>query len=270
MCRFSDALKVEDLDVRKEEEAEETSKTEVPTIVPQLGTTNVKADSSKVNGTRSAKTCKDKTNRAQTTNLSVERCSKYTLLKYLAREPLRRVTQDEQCEIPDNLRNDYVYHSFKNKLLQENLFFDPFVINYNPTTLEGAADINRCIRQGLINISDCESSELQPTTKSAILNIQNFENLSLPMRYCVIRSHLKKQKRFIQSATEKQLQEITELGVNVRDSYKIMKVIADDMKQQILLRQQLFHDIKRDNEEVDANSDKTLEKKKKAIKKKKL
>lgn len=241
-----DALKVEELGIRKEEEIQIPNNIDSPQALPETETTGFKPDLPKAGGSKGKRNSKQKREAEQqhAMNVTVEKCTKYNLLKYLAKEPLKRISTEEQCEIPDNIKADYVYHSFKNKLFQESLYFDPFVILYNQNTLEGAVDINRCIRQGLINPTD-STPDIPLEAKSAVLSIQNFENLSLPMRYCVLRSHMKKQKRFIQSATEKQVGEITEFGVNVRDAYKIMKVIAGDLKKQILLKQKFLDDLEK-------------------------
>lgn len=190
----------------------------------------------------------NETPKQKSSDVVVQKCTKYSLLTYLAREPLKRVTSDVEFHIPDNLRVDYAYHMFRNKLLQENTFFDPIIFGYNKKTLEGAADINRCIRRGVLPNSDFNVNH---ETKSVVLNIQNFENLSLPMRYCALRREMKKHKRFITSATEKQLQEMTDLGVNMRDAYKIMKVIAEDLKKQILLKRQHFGEMNKISEAKD-------------------
>lgn len=90
------------------------------------------------------------------------------------------------------------------------------------------------------------------------------------MRYCVLRSQMKKQKRFINTATEKQIGQITEFGVNARDSYKIMKVIADDMKKRIVLKQALFEEMSKSIQDKESTNGKESQKKKKVIKKKKV
>lgn len=270
-CLLSDALKVEELGIRKEEEQEARININSPLTLPEIETTAFKVDLPKVGGiSKGKRNSKQKRDAEQQNamNVTVERCTKYNLLKYLAKEPLKRITAKEQCEIPESIKADYVYHSFKNKLMQESLYFDPFVILYNQKTLEGAVDINRCIRQGLISPTN-NIPDIPLETKMAVLSVENFENLSLPMRYCVLRSHMKKQKRLIQSATEKQIQEITEFGMNVRDAYKIMKVIAGDLKKQILLKQEFFDDFTKTtegaNEMHERGTKKKVAKKKKVI-----
>lgn len=187
----------------------------------------------------------------ETLDVIVQKCTKFDLLTFLAQERLKRVMPEEIFHIPDHLRTNYAYHSFKNKLMQENRLFEIVLFIYDRNTLEDVVDINRCIRQGLIK----DTSHLTEEEKQLLLNIRNYENLSLLMRYCTIRSLMKKQKRFIRIATEKQLQETTELGVDVRNSYKVMKVIAEDMKKLMLTKHRNIRRINTGETVEEINSD---------------
>lgn len=239
------ALRIEDLEIRKDED--DNGDTEIVTAQP-IKTVAVKPKQSA--GKRKVKLKKN-------TNTKIRKFTKHECLMQLAREPLKRLTVEEICKIPPSLKRSYVYNSFKNRLLKENPHFDPFIINYNKNTLENAVDINRCIRQGLIKLPE-NISRINTETKAVLLNVQNLENLSLPMRYCVLRSHMKKQKRYIQNATEKELQHVTEMGVNVRDSYKIMKVLAADIKKQISLKQEYFEAVLETGGSICVEKDKSI------------
>lgn len=242
------ALKIEDLEIRKNDESV-SDKNKEPAKVQQTETVFTKPAQPSVANKMAKKSDKQKKKaKQQNVDVNIEKYTKLECLMQLAREPLKLLPQEESCEIPNNLKVSYVYNSFKSKLLRENSHFDPFIVNYNSHTLEGAVDINRCIRQGLIKPSG-NNVTIDRDTKNALLTLQNFENLSLPMRYCVLRSHMKKQKRYIHSATEKELQQVTELGVNVRDSYKIIKMLAADVKERILLKQTIVKEMKKNNED---------------------
>lgn len=230
------ALKIEDVQLRQREDIE-------PEPNKAQQTESVKPVQPVVRAKQKKKT------KPQQVDVIVEKYTKLDSLKQLAREPLKRQIAAEPCEIPNSLKASYVYNSFKNKLLQENFYFDSLVVNYNQSTLEGAVDINRCLRKGLIKLTGDHHLDINTDTKTALLSLQNFENLSLPMRYCVLRSQMKKQKRYIKSATEKEIQQVTELGVNVRDSYKILKVLAGDIKKRIFCKQTLFEGLKECSED---------------------
>lgn len=152
----------------------------------------------------------------------------------MAYEQLKRSVPEETVTVPAKLRLNYEYYSLRNRLLQGTRFF-PFVsLDFDYNTLQGAVNINRCIRQGLLQPSEENPRILTKEEKEAVLTLGNSQNLSIPMRYCVLRALIKKKKRYIKQATEEDLQKIDEFGVTVIHSYKLLKAVANDLKAYIL------------------------------------
>lgn len=235
------ALRIEDLELRKRDKV-----TERKEVVKSTQPVTARAKQ------------EEKSTKQESTNLVLEKYTKMDSLMQLARQPLKRKVCEETLEIPTHLKRNYIYNKFKNKMLQNNAYFDPLVVTYNKSTLEGAVDINNCIRQGLIDLND-DQLDINSQTKNSLLTLQNIENLSLPMRYCVVRSQMKKLKRQVKNATETEIQQITELGVNMMDSYKILKMLACDIKKHISIIQTFSNEAKEngeDEEKSEGGSDK--------------
>lgn len=164
--------------------------------------------------------------------------SKLDILEMMSRENLKRVVTKEDVEIPSSLKLNYYYHYLRNKLLCGTQLFPVIVLDYDKDTLEGAADVNRCMRQGIIEPSDENPRILSREEKDKILTLENSENLSIPMRYCVIRKLMKQKKRFIKQAEEEELQHMCEFGLTVIELYKLLKVLAKDLRKYIYLNLQ--------------------------------
>lgn len=170
---------------------------------------------------------------AKAPDVSIEEV-KYKALKLMIHEQLKRSVPAESVTVPANLRMNYEYLNLKNKMLQGNPFFQFISLDFDSDTLEGAVDINRCIRQGLLQFSELKPRLLTEDEKKSLLTLENSQNLSIPMRYCVLRAIMKKKKRLIKQATDEELSKIDEFGVRLKDSYKLLKAVVKDMKDFIL------------------------------------
>lgn len=158
----------------------------------------------------------------------------YMALQLMTYEQLKRSILKETITVPANLRMNYEYYTLRNKLLQGSCFF-PFVsLDFEYNTLQGAVDINKCIRQGLLQPSEANPRLLTKEEKEAVLTLNNSPNLSIPMRYYVLRTLMKKKKRLIKQANEEELLKIDEFGVTLKNSYKLLKAISIDLKEYIL------------------------------------
>lgn len=171
----------------------------------------------------------------------------------MAREPLKRITQEDNFEIPPQLKLNYKYHELRRQLLNGTQFFPFIALKYDKKTLQGAVDVNRCIRQGLIKASKQIPRILTEEEKDSLLTFDNSENLSIPMRYCVVRKMMKTIKRFIKQNGEGSLEEMTDFELSVKDSYKLLKVVANDLKKYILKNKRVVEETT-EVEEVEQSS----------------
>lgn len=160
--------------------------------------------------------------------------SKHETLELIAREPLKRIKQEETFEIPPELKLNYKYHDLRRRLLNGTQFFPFITLEYDKKTLRGAVDVNRCIRQSLIDTSTEIPRVLTQDEKKSLLTFENSENLSIPMRYCVVRKMMKTLKRFIKQNGEGCSEEMTDFELSVKDTYKLLKAVANDLKAYIL------------------------------------
>lgn len=166
----------------------------------------------------------------------------------MAREPLKRPTQEENFEIPPELKLNYKYHDLRRQLLKGTQFFPFITLKYDKKTLQGAVNVNRCVRQGLIEASEEIPRILTQDEKNSLLTLENSENLSIPMRYCVVRKMMKEIKRFIKQNGEGCLEEMTDFELTAKDSYKLLKAVANDLRMYILINKR---DVKKTTEVVE-------------------
>lgn len=159
--------------------------------------------------------------------------SKYEIIKkIMIHERLKRQNiQEDKVHVPRELKLNFEYYKLKNKLVRNTPVFQSIKLAYDKYTLEGAVDVARSARQGLISEEGGIPRVLTSEEKEKLLTLDNYENLSVPMRYCVLRRLMKIRKRRIKSSSVWNLQKIDkEYGVTEVEVYKLFKAVCCDLK----------------------------------------
>lgn len=145
-------------------------------------------------------------------------------LKRLALRPTRRKKEPEvvaECE--EKYKEAYAYNSLKSMVMKPSDSFRTITEKFNEKTLEGAADIDRSVMQGVLSYSPKYYRVLSEDEKSAVLSIKNFDNLSLAARYIVIKSHLDHLESKIPTLCREEFFEKDSNGRTIRENIKIYK-----------------------------------------------
>ncbi|XP_044756284.1 uncharacterized protein LOC123314901 [Coccinella septempunctata] len=145
-------------------------------------------------------------------------------LKKLSLRPTRRKKEFEpveECE--EKYKEAYAYNSLKCSIMKPSDYFRTISEKFNEKTLVGAVDVDRSVLQGVIDNSPNFHRVLSEEEKSALMSIKNFENLSMPARYIVIKSHLEHLESTIPTLLKDELFEKDSHGRTIRETIKIYK-----------------------------------------------
>lgn len=118
-------------------------------------------------------------------------------------------------------------------LQQSHAFRTETITELNEKTLVKCIDINRCILYGLLKPSNESPRVLTPTERTAVLNIQNFDNLSLAARYYVINSLIKKMEKQLEYMSDEQLQQKDEYERTLMDTLNIYKILSNSLSKRL-------------------------------------
>lgn len=118
-------------------------------------------------------------------------------------------------------------------LQQSHAFRTETIPELNEKTLMKCIDINRCILYGLLKPSNESPRILNPTERTAVLNLQNFDNLSLAARYYVINSLIEKMEKQLQYMPDKQLQQKDEYDRTLMDTLNIYKILSRSLSKRL-------------------------------------
>ncbi|KAH0807312.1 hypothetical protein GEV33_015477 [Tenebrio molitor] len=158
--------------------------------------------------------------KSQTTELE----AKYERLKRLARRPVKRMKSPELVEECDpEYRNAYEYHNLEKQICQSSDAFRSVSCPIIEKSFVGGVDIDRCVLQGLIPASSNLNRVLTKDEQSKIFAIDNFENLSLPARYLVLKEHVSRIEELIETTSTEELKETDENGRTITDICDIFR-----------------------------------------------
>lgn len=94
-------------------------------------------------------------------------------------------------------------------------------------------DINRCILYGLLKPSKASPRVLTLAERTAVLNLQNFDNLSLAARYYVINRLIVNMENQLAAMSEEQLKQKDEYERTLLDTLKIYKKLSSSLSKRL-------------------------------------
>ena len=143
---------------------------------------------------------------------------KYEKLKRLARRPVRRMKSPERVEeCEPQFRNAFEYHNLERQVCQSSDYFRSVSCPIVEKSFVGGVDIDRCILQGLLPAAADVNYVLTKDEQKRILNVDNFENLSIPARYLVLKECVSQIEDLIESTSGEELKECDENGRTIVD-----------------------------------------------------
>ncbi|EEZ97248.2 uncharacterized protein LOC103314470 [Tribolium castaneum] len=140
--------------------------------------------------------------------------AKYERLKRLARRPAKRMKSPELLQdCAPEFRNAFEYHNLERQVCQSS---DAFRSVWGPIVAGGwvgGVDVTRCVLQGLIPADVDRAKDEQ----RKIFTIDNFENLSIPARYLVLKKCVGQIEELIEGSSSEELKETDENGRTIAD-----------------------------------------------------
>ncbi|XP_060524531.1 uncharacterized protein LOC132700949 [Cylas formicarius] len=155
----------------------------------------------------------------------------YMKLQMLARQPMRTKTISEVVSV-SAYQDIYEYKSVECKVLQPPLF-KTSIIGLCEETLWQFIDLNRCCTIGLISLSNDFPRKLTDYEKQKILTLENFDNLSLPVRLIVLKAQIEKLEVHIEKLQEQDLIKVDEYGRQPQETLKFYKKLVMSLQRKL-------------------------------------
>ncbi|XP_044261852.1 uncharacterized protein LOC123009537 [Tribolium madens] len=158
--------------------------------------------------------------------------AKYERLKRLARRPVKRMKSPELIEdCAPEYRNAYEYHNLEREICQNSDVFRSVSCPIIEKSFVGGVDMDRCVLQGLIPASSNPNRDLTRDEQRRIFTIDNFENLSLPARYLVLKKCVSQIEELIESSSSEELKETDENGRTIADICDVFRRLVRALEQ---------------------------------------
>nr|CAI5822272.1 unnamed protein product [Callosobruchus analis] len=170
-------------------------------------------------------------NKRQVQKLEAE----YEKLKVLAWRPTRRIAEDELIEECDSkFQSSYEFQNIERQILKPcDAFKTEPVSNIDEETLSNCVDIDRCVLYSILSPSSDFPRILSPEERKKVLRLDNFDNLSLSARYCVIKEEVELLEKSIDTLPDHELTAKDEFGRTPKETLEIYRKLEQTLKRRI-------------------------------------
>nr|CAH7726889.1 unnamed protein product [Callosobruchus chinensis] len=161
--------------------------------------------------------------------------AEYEKLKVLAWRPTRRIAEEELIEECDpKYKAPYEFHNIEKQILKPcDAFKTEPVSNIDEATLSNCIDIDRCVFYSILSPSSDFPRKLTPEERKKVLRLDNFDNLSLSARYCVIKDQVELLEKSVGDMTEHELTVKDEFGRTPEETLEIYKTLKQTLRRRI-------------------------------------
>ncbi|CAG9764343.1 unnamed protein product [Ceutorhynchus assimilis] len=161
----------------------------------------------------------------------------YERLLLLARTPVKRVVEEEECVCDPKYKKEYDYRSTECKVLEPPLF-SYIQSSTTPETTqinnyENHINLDRCVALGLLKPLDACPRMLTKKEQDQVMTVENFENLDLTARYLVLQAHMKELEKQVESNSSIKNSELDEFGRTPVETLHIFKKLASALSRRI-------------------------------------
>lgn len=155
---------------------------------------------------------------------------KYTLLKNLAQMPVKQ--KEKQKLYPINKEQLAKAENVDNFPVLSQLFLQGVTFKSDKSMLDECdfnkyVDINKSIEDGIIVKVGDEGLTIEQ--KTSLLNVNNFDNFTLPMKLAYLTEQLEEYKRIRQTKNAAELRDVDEYGRNFKERYRLLKRLTKQM-----------------------------------------
>lgn len=180
--------------------------------------------------------------------------AKYERLKRLVRRPVKRMKAPDLVEDPaPEYRSSFEYHNLERQVCQSSDAFRTVSGPIVEKSFVGGVYIDRCVLQGLIPASNDLNRVLSKEEQRKVFTIDNFENLSLPARYLVLKRCVSQIEELIEGSSADELKETDENGRTIGDICdifrKLIRALEHTMARSETVEVKGTHLVDRDEEE---------------------
>lgn len=172
--------------------------------------------------------------------------AKYEKLKRLARRPVHRIQEAEEVEECDlQYKNAFEYHNLERQICQSSDYFRTVSGAVIDQSFTGGIDLDRCILHGLIRGDDNANRILTKEEQSKVFSLTNLENLSIPMRYLLLKQCISNIENLIETTSFEQLHERDKDGKTIIDICNIFRRLVSALEDVMATEKHLTVKIKK-------------------------
>ncbi|VEN45509.1 unnamed protein product [Callosobruchus maculatus] len=161
--------------------------------------------------------------------------AEYEKLRVLAWRPTRREAEDELIQECDSqYKASYEYHNIERQILKPcDAFKTEPVSNIDEATWSNCVDIDRCVFYSILTPSSDFPRKLTPEEQKKVLRLENFDNLSLSARYCVIKEQVELLEKSFDKISDHELSVKDEFGRTPKETLEIYRKLKQTLRRRI-------------------------------------